>query len=120
MIIETHKLNNTKVAEVISEVNIINTIEDGLDLLGNLYYQGFDKIMIYEKDITPDFFDLKTGIAGEILQKFSTYRIRLAIIGDFSKYTSKSLKDFIYESNKGRHINFLSSKTEALEILSCK
>ena len=120
MIIKTHNLNNTKIAEVISEVSIINNTEDGLDLLGNLYYQGFDKIMIYQKNITPDFFDLKTGIAGEILQKFSTYRIRLAVIGDFSKYTSKSLKDFIYESNKGRHISFLSSKTEALEILSCK
>jgi hypothetical protein len=74
MEIETHNINETKIAEVISEVNIINKIEDGLDLLGNLYYQGFDKIIIHEKNITPDFFDLKSGIAGEILQKFSTYR----------------------------------------------
>ena len=99
MKIETHNINETKIAEVISEVNIINRIEDGLDLLGNLYYQGFDKIVIHEKNITPDFFDLKSGIAGDILQKFSTYRIRLAIVGDFSKYTSKSLNDFIFESN---------------------
>ena len=120
MKIETHNINNTKIAEVISEVDIINKIEDGLDLLGNLYYLGFDKIIIHEKDITPDFFDLKNGIAGEILQKFSTYRVRLAIVGDFSKYTSKSLNDFIYESNKGRHINFVSSKTEAIKILSNK
>lgn len=57
-------------------------------------------------------------MAGEILQKFSTYQVRLAIIGDFSKYTSKSLTDFIYESNKGKHINFVNSTTEALKILS--
>ena len=120
MKIETHIINDTKIAEVISEVIIINKMEDGLDLLGNLYYQGFDKIVIHEKDITPDFFDLKNGMAGEILQKFSTYRIRLAIVGDFSKYTSKSLNDFIYESNKGRHINFVSSNSEAIKILSKK
>jgi len=120
MKIETHNINETKIAEVISEVNIINKIEDGIDLLGNLYYQGFDKIVIYEKDITPDFFELKNGIAGEILQKFSTYRVRLAIVGDFTKYTSKSLNDFIYESNKGQHINFVSSKAEAIKILSNK
>lgn len=114
MEIETHNINDTKIAVVISEVKIINKTEDGLELLGNLYYQGFDKIVIYEKDITPDFFDLKNGIAGEILQKFSTYRVRLAIVGDFSKYTSKSLNDFIYESNKGRHINFVTSKNEAI------
>ncbi|MEN6456358.1 MAG: DUF4180 domain-containing protein [Prolixibacteraceae bacterium] len=120
MKIETHDINGIKIAEVISEVNIINSVEDGLDLLGNLYYQGFDKIVIHEKDITPDFFDLKSGIAGEILQKFSNYRVRLAIVGEFSKYTSKSLKDFIYESNKGKHINFVPSCAEAIKILSSK
>ena len=120
MKIEAHRINDTTIAEVISDDTIINKSEDGLDLLGNLYYQGFDKILIHEKNITPNFFDLKNGIAGEILQKFSNYRVRLAIVGNFSKYTSKSLNDFIYESNKGRQINFLTSQTEALKILSDK
>jgi hypothetical protein len=120
MEIKTHKIEGEKIAEVISEGTIINKSEDGLVLLGNLYYQDFDKITIHEKNITPDFFDLKTGIAGEILQKFSTYRVRLAIVGDFSKYKSKSLQDFIYESNQGRHINFVASITEAINILSSK
>ena len=118
MKIEAHNLNNTKIAEVISDETIISTAEDGLDLLGNLYYQGFDGIVLYENNVTPDFFDLKNGIAGEILQKFSTYRVKLAIVGDFSKYSSKSLTDFIYESNRGKHINFVNSTTEALKILS--
>lgn len=118
MKIKTHDNNDIKIAELISEDYIINEVDDGIDLLGNLYYQGFDKIIIHEKNITPDFFDLKNGIAGEILQKFSTYRVQLAIVGNFAKYTSKSLNDFIYESNKGRHINFVSSCAEALKILS--
>ena len=117
---ETHNIDDIKIAEVISDETIINNTEDGLNLLGNLYYQGFDRIVINEKNITTDFFDLKNGIAGEILQKFSTYRVRLAIVGDFSKYSSKSLTDFIYESNKGRHINFVNSTTEAIKILSDK
>lgn len=118
MKIETHNIKDTKIAEVISEANVINKVEDGIDLLGNLYYQGFDRIIIYEKNITPVFFDLKTGIAGEILQKFSNYRVQLAIVGDFSKYNSKSLNNFIYESNKGRLINFVSTLSEALGVLS--
>jgi len=120
MKIETHDINDTKIAELISEDTIINNIEDGLDLLGNLYYQDFDKIIIYEKNVTPDFFDLKNGIAGEILHKFSNYRVRLAIVGDFSKYTSKSVNDFVYESNKGRQINFVASQLEAIKVLSNK
>lgn len=118
MEIKTHQINGQKIAEVTAEGLIIATIGDGTDLIGNLYYQDFDKVIIYEKNITPDFFDLKTGIAGEILQKFSTYRMRLAIVGDFSKYPGKSLKDFIYESNKAGRINFLSTTSEALDRLS--
>lgn len=117
MRIEAHEINSRRIAEIISDEPVILRAEDGTDLLGNMYYQGFDRIIIHEKNITPDFFDLRTGIAGEILQKFSTYRIRLAIVGDFSKYTSKSLNDFIFESNKQGLVNFVSSLAEAKEKL---
>lgn len=98
MTIQSHEINNIKIAEIISDDMIIQSAQDGLDLMGNIYYQGFDKVIIYEKNITPEFFDLKTRIAGEILQKFSNYRIGLAIVGDFSKYESKSMKDFILKA----------------------
>lgn len=118
MKIEKHNLNNIPIAEVISEDIIIQKNEGGLDLLGNFYYQGFDRIIIHEKNITPDFFDLKNKMAGEILQKFSNYRFRLAIVGDFSKFTKKSIRDFIYESNNGKLVNFVETVEEALEVLS--
>ena len=63
---------------------------------------------------------IRTGMAGEILQKFSTYQVQLAIVGDFSEIISKSLKDFIYESNKMGRINFLPGREEALSRLSQK
>ena len=117
MEIKTHEVNTIKIAEATADYIFINHAQDGLDLLGNLYYQGFDNIIIHQKNITPDFFDLKTGIAGEILQKFSTYRVALAIVGDFSHYTSKSIKDFIFESNKAGRINFVNDVAEALSCL---
>ncbi len=115
MIIQSHKINNIEIAEVISDKILIQKPDDALDLIGNLYYQGFDKIIIYEKNLTPDFFDLKNKIAGEILQKVSNYRMKLTIIGDFSNLKSKSLNDFIYESNKGNQVNFKESLQEALK-----
>ena len=66
----------------------------------------------------PISFVLSTRIAGEILQKFINYQFKFAIVGDFSGYTSKPLKDFIYESNKGRDIFFVSSEEDAIEKLS--
>ena len=118
MNIEIHSSSDSTIAEVISDVTILENAEDGLDLMGNLYYQGYDKVIFHAKNITPEFFDLKTGLAGEVLQKFSTYRMRLAIVGDFSAYSSKSLRDFIYESNQGRQVNFVSTVSEALAALS--
>ncbi|RYZ95444.1 MAG: DUF4180 domain-containing protein [Sphingobacteriaceae bacterium] len=118
MDIKTHTINDINIAEIIADDIVINTAEDGLDLLGNVYYQGFDRMIIHEDNITPKFFDLKNGIAGEILQKFSNYRMRLAIVVDTTKFTSKSLNDFIYESNNGKTVNFISSMDEALKVLS--
>ncbi|WP_314812498.1 DUF4180 domain-containing protein [Porphyromonas endodontalis] len=114
MKIKTHNIDNTKVAEIITDKVILRSTEDGLDLLGNLYYQGFDKIIIHEKNITPEFFDLRTKIAGEILQKFAQYQMPLIIVGDFSKYKSKSLNDFIFESNKSQQINFIKDLSNIL------
>jgi hypothetical protein len=112
------EINNHQIAEIVSDEMIIHTADDGLDLMGTIYFQGFDKLILYQKNITPTFFDLKTKMAGEILQKFSNYRISLAIVGDFGKYPNKSINDFIRESNKLGHINFVASKEEAIEKLT--
>lgn len=118
MKIQSHKVNDTEIAEVISDEVIIRNTEDALDLLGNVYYQGFDRMIIHQDNITADFFDLKNKMAGDILQKFSNYRVRLAIVGNFSKYSSKSLREFIFESNKGKLVNFVASVNEALSALT--
>lgn len=118
MNIIAHTINTSEIAEVISDQIIIHSTEDALDVMGNIYYQGFDKIILHQKDITPEFFDLKNKMAGDILQKFSNYRIQLAIIGDFSTFTSQSLKDFIFESNQGKQVNFVATLEDALNTLS--
>lgn len=113
----THQQGDCRVAEVSANHLLIRNAEDGLQILVDLYYQDFDKIILFEENITPIFFDLKTGVAGEILQKFSNFRMQLIIIGDFNKYPGKSFRDFIFECNKGSLINFLSSVDEAKERL---
>lgn len=117
MRIETHRIGQAKVAEIQAEELVLTSVEDGLSLLGDLCYQGFDKIILHEENIAPEFFDLKTKLAGEVLQKFVQYRMPLAVVGDFSKCTSKSLRDFIYECNQGRQVNFVQELSSALKDL---
>ncbi|MBL7974068.1 MAG: DUF4180 domain-containing protein [Candidatus Kapabacteria bacterium] len=109
---------STNIAEIQHNAVVLSTAQDAVEILANVLYQGVDKLILHEENITPEFFDLRTGIAGEILQKFSNYQGYLAIVGDFSKYTSKSLQDFIRESNKQGRIVFVSTVDEAVAALS--
>ena len=118
MQLSTYEINGSPIAEVHADNIIINNAGDATDLIGNLYFQGFEKVILHELNIDPAFFDLKSGIAGDILQKFTNYRMKLAIVGDFSKFNSKSLKDFIFESNRQKQINFVANTEDALQALS--
>lgn len=111
-----HKFNRIQIAELITEGTLISNVQDALDLMGNADYHGARKIIIKTEHLAPAFFDLKTGLAGEILQKFSIYNVSLAIVGDFIKYQSKSLKDFIRESNKKKRILFVDTIDKVKEI----
>lgn len=116
---EVIKKNNIEVAVVSSDELLITDVQSALDLIMTLKYDtGCTNIAVNKEAIVNDFFVLSTCLAGEILQKFINYGVRFAIYGDFSKYTSKPLKDFMYESNKGNDIYFQPTASLAVDKLS--
>jgi hypothetical protein len=113
------EVNGKGIAVVNSSGVIVKDVQSALDLIATVRYEtGCDRIVMNKSLISESFFDLKTGLAGEILQKFINYYVKAAIVGDFSAYTSKSLKDFIFECNSGRDIFFLPDEQQALSKLS--
>lgn len=119
MEINVIKINNVEIANVKSNEILIKDIQSALDLMGTVRYEtDCDRIIINKSEISEDFFDLSTKLAGEVLQKYINYQFKIVIVGDFSIYKSNSLKDFIYECNKGKDIFFLPNENEALEKLS--
>ena len=102
-----------------SDEKVFTDAQSALDVLMTAKYDvGTKNIIIDKKLIVEDFFILSTGLAGEILQKYTNYGGRIAIYGDYSRYTSKPLRDFIYESNKGKSVFFVATKEEAIEMLT--
>ncbi|MEO6013153.1 MAG: DUF4180 domain-containing protein [Devosia sp.] len=93
---------------------IIASEADALDHIGNASYSGADLLVIPVARLSPDFFKLSTGLAGEILQKCSTYQMKVAIVGDISAYTAKSgpLRDFVSESNRHGAVRFVASEAD--------
>ena len=106
-------------AVVFSNAKVITDTQSALDVLMSAKYEvGTKNIAINKKLVVEEFFTLSSGLAGEILQKYINYGGRIAIYGDYSNYTSKPLKDFIYESNKGKDVFFVSTEDEAVDMLT--
>lgn len=95
MIITTHRINDIPVAVPEEIEKPFGTVQEILDLMADVHYRGVRKIILRKDQLVPAFYDLKSGLAGEILQKFSDYYMQLAIIGDFSTFRSKALREFI-------------------------
>lgn len=110
-------INN--IAVIRNDNILIEDVDSAIDFIMTVKYDTeCEKIALNKEAVTEDFFILSKGLAGEILQKFVNYHIKFAIYGDYSKYTSKPLKDFIYESNKGNSVFFVRNEDEAVEMLS--
>jgi hypothetical protein len=103
------EIGTVLVAELTDENLVIKEVQEMLDLMGDSGANNCYRLILNEKNLHPDFFRLHTGLAGEILQKFSTYGFKLAIVGDFLKYKSISLQDFIRETNKGNRVFFVAN-----------
>lgn len=108
-----HTRNGTVIAEIAEEGLVMRDAQDFLEIAANSPSRN---IIIHKENILPEFFDLKTRIAGDVLQKASNYRIRIGIVGNFKDVSSKSLRDFMYESNMHEEVLFKESVEEVLEI----
>lgn len=119
MNIEYINVKGTDIAVVSGDEAEIATPQAALDLAMTVKYEtGGSRVAIDKRVLGEEFFVLSTGVAGEILQKFVNYHVKAAIYGDYSRYTSKPLRDFIYESNNGKDFFFTASREEAVERLA--
>jgi hypothetical protein len=116
--VQVKEENGVKLALVADAEWMIFDVPSALDFMVTIQYEtGCSRVAVRKEAFAEEFFILSSGLAGEILQKFVTYRFKLAVVGDYSKYTSKPLRDFIWESNRGKDIFFVSSEEEAVQKL---
>ncbi|WBB70499.1 DUF4180 domain-containing protein [Micromonospora sp. WMMD812] len=92
---------------------------DALDVIGDALGRGAELVVLPAGRLDDAFFQLRSGVAGEIVQKFVNYRLRLAVVGDISAHlaASSALRDFVTESNRGRQLWFLPSRADLEERL---
>lgn len=84
------------------------------DIIGDTFGSGVELVVIPVQRLGPGFLTLSTRLAGEVIQKFVNYRLRLAFVGDITSAVAASdaLRDFVRESNRGRHVWFVADMAE--------
>ncbi len=112
MRLETFEVGDVTVAELVE--GEVTSERDAIDLVGNASFQGADVVLVAAHRLPEEFFDLSSGLAGAALQKFSNYRLRLVVVGEFEGRGSESLQAFIRESNRGGNVAFVSDREAAL------
>jgi Domain of unknown function (DUF4180) len=91
----------------------VATVQDALDLIGAVFL-GAQVVAVPAGRLDERFFSLGTRFAGEVMQKFVTYRLRLAVVGDISRHlaASPALRALVRESNAGDHVWFVADLDE--------
>ncbi|GHO94539.1 hypothetical protein KSF_045870 [Reticulibacter mediterranei] len=112
-------IHNVQVLTCAADGEKLKSERDALDLIGDAMSYSAELVLVPVERLTEDFFQLKTGLAGQVIQKFVTYRLRLVILGDISEYVaqSRALRDFVYETNRHNQVWFIPNLQELSERL---
>lgn len=106
------------IAHVQSRLVKVDDISSALELTSTVKCEtNCSKIIVYQSNFSDNFFKQSTKLAEEIKQKYSIANVKLAIIVDFSTFTSKSLLDFMHSCNSDGVLLFVPTLEEAVDIL---
>ena len=88
----------------------LGDIQDVLDLIGESIAESARMIAVPASLLDPEFFRLRSGFAGEVLQKIANYRLRLAVLGDISEWIERStaFRDLVREMDRGTDVFFVA------------
>jgi hypothetical protein len=79
---------------------------------------GAAGLVLTEADLAPEFFDLRSGLAGELFQKFTNYQLRVAIVLPDPQAYGERFGELAYEHSTHNLIRFVRSLEEAKAWLS--
>ncbi|GAB2720767.1 DUF4180 domain-containing protein [Kitasatospora kifunensis] len=117
-----HQLHGTAVLVCDLDGDPVSGTSDALQLIGDAAAESAGWVAVPVTRWHQDFFRLRTGLAGEVLQKFVQYRVGIAVVGDVSRWVEESsaLRDFVRECDRGSQIWFVADLAELGERLAAR
>jgi hypothetical protein len=92
-------------------------VEDALGLV-TACIENEASLLLEASDLPPAFFELRSGFAGELLQKLQNYRIRLAGVFPPDAAHGPRFAEFVSEARRGRGFRVFAERADALAWLA--
>jgi hypothetical protein len=92
---------------------IIRHERDMLDLIAACSEHDVYHVLLHEGNLSPEFFDLKTTLAGAVFQKFANYQLRGAAVISLGAIKNERFKELVFECNRGNLFRFFEDKAAA-------
>ncbi|WP_368487922.1 DUF4180 domain-containing protein [Clostridium sp. BJN0013] len=105
--------NNKKYIECNSSETLLRSEQDALNLTAACVENNIYLLMLHSEVLTDDFFKLRTGLAGQVLQKFINYHVKVVVVLTSEQKIKGKFKELIAESNKGNDFRVFNNPAEA-------
>ncbi len=109
---QIREIGNSKYIELLSVTEPLRSENDALDLISLCWEHEISLIMLHHPVLSQDFFNLKTRTAGNIIQKFINYNVKVAAIIPSEFFPDGRFKEFALEVNEGNHFRMYDSNEE--------
>ena len=96
----------------------IARVEDALDVVSGCVEHGTNRLLVDSRRLPPAFFDLRSGFAGEFLQKLVNYGVRLAGVFASEDGYPERFREFLLEAKRGRAFRVFANREDAEAWLS--
>lgn len=102
----------------ISEGTVIKTEQDAMDLIAACFENDVYALMLFDHNLSEEFYKLATGLAGQVFQKLINYRTKAALVIPLEKRIIGRFKELADELNKGNDIRVFCTSSEAEDWLT--
>jgi PadR family transcriptional regulator AphA len=108
------EIEGKKLVELAKGEAVIRNERDALELAGICGFSGAPRALVHADNLAEEFFDLKTRVAGDVLQKFINYRIRVAAVLSRERIGTGRFSEMVMEANRGDDFRVFDDKEKAI------
>lgn len=100
----------------VAYLECVSPVGDPVELVARCAEHGTERVLVNESAFSNAFFDLSTGVAGELVQKLQTYRLRMAAVLRPIR-RSDAFRRFASEARAGRTFRVFDAREDAVRWL---